>query len=123
MSTRISAPLKAPRKTGVRERAAETTRENILRAAIKIFAKHGLDGGSIDQISKAANSHDRMIYYYFGNKEGLFVAALEEIYRRFNDAEAALTLDTAQPLVALKQVVQFILQYYKKKSRICDAIK
>ena len=114
MSTRTSTPLKVPRKTGVRERAAETTRENILHAAIKIFAKHGLDGGSIDQISKAANSHDRMIYYYFGNKEGLFVAALEEIYRRFNDAEAALKLDTAQPLVALKQVVQFILQYYKK---------
>ena len=44
----------------------------------------------------------------------MFVAALEEIYRRFNDAEAALKLDTAQPLVALKQVVQFILQYYKK---------
>jgi AcrR family transcriptional regulator len=51
MSTRTSTPLKAPRKTGVRERAAETTRENILHAAIKIFAKHGLDGGSIDQIS------------------------------------------------------------------------
>jgi len=114
MSTRTPASAKPLRKTGVRERAAETTRENILRAAIKIFAKHGLDGGSIDQISKAANSHDRMIYYYFGNKEGLFVAALEETYRRFNAAEAALKLDTTQPLVALKQVVQFILRYYKK---------
>ena len=114
MSTRTPTPAKPLRKTGVRERAAETTRENILRAAIKIFAKHGLDGGSIDQISKAANSHDRMIYYYFGNKEGLFVAALEETYRRFNAAEAALKLDTTQPLVALKQVVQFILRYYKK---------
>jgi AcrR family transcriptional regulator len=114
MSTRTPASAKPLRKTGVRERAAETTRENILRAAIKIFAKHGLDGGSIDQISKAANSHDRMIYYYFGNKEGLFVAALEETYRRFNAAEAALKLDTSQPLIALKQVVQFILRYYKK---------
>ena len=114
MSTRTPTPAKPLRKSGVRERAAETTRENILRAAIKIFAKHGLDGGSIDQISKAANSHDRMIYYYFGNKEGLFVAALEETYRRFNAAEAALKLDTTQPLVALKQVVQFILRYYKK---------
>jgi hypothetical protein len=114
MSTRTPASAKPLRKTGVRERAAETTRENILRAAIKIFAKHGLDGGSIDQISKAANSHDRMIYYYFGNKEGLFIAALEETYRRFNAAEAALKLDTTQPLIALKQVVQFILRYYKK---------
>lgn len=55
-----------------------------------------------------------MIYYYFGNKESLFVAALEEIYRRFNVAEAALKLDLDQPKHALEQVVRFVLHYYKK---------
>jgi AcrR family transcriptional regulator len=55
-----------------------------------------------------------MIYYYFGNKESLFVAALEEIYRRFNVAEAALKLDLEQPKLALEQVVRFVLHYYKK---------
>ena len=114
MNTRAPTATKSIGKVGVRERSAEMTRANILRAAIAIFAKHGLDGGSIDQISTAANSHDRMIYYYFGNKEGLFVAALEETYRRFNTAEAALKLDYALPLVALQKVVQFIVQYYKK---------
>ena len=79
-----------------------------------MFAKHGLDGGSVDKISRAAKSHDRMIYYYFGNKEGLFVAVLEEIYRRFNDAEAALDLDITQPTQALREVVQFVMQYYQK---------
>ena len=102
------------RKIGVREKSAETTRDSLLMAAIKVFAKHGFDGGSIDQISRAANSHDRMIYYYFGNKESLFVAALEEIYRRFNVAEAALKLDLDQPKLALEQVVRFVLHYYKK---------
>ena len=102
------------RKTGARERSAETTRDSLLRAAIRVFAKHGLDGGSVDKISRAAKSHDRMIYYYFGNKEGLFVAVLEEIYRRFNDAEAALDLDITQPAQALRAVVQFVMQYYQK---------
>ena len=102
------------RKIGVREKSAETTRDSLLMAAIKVFAKHGFDGGSIDQISRAANSHDRMIYYYFGNKESLFVAALEEIYRRFNVAEAALKLDLDQPKLALEQVVRFVLHYYKQ---------
>ena len=102
------------RKTGARERSAETTRDSLLRAAIRVFAKHGLDGGSVDKISRAAKSHDRMIYYYFGNKEGLFVAVLEEIYRRFNDAEAALDLDIAQPVEALRAVVRFVMQYYQK---------
>ena len=102
------------RKIGVREKSAETTRDSLLMAAIKVFAEHGFDGGSIDQISRAANSHDRMIYYYFGNKESLFVAALEEIYRRFNVAEAALKLDLDQPKLALEQVVRFVLHYYKQ---------
>ena len=102
------------RKSGARERSAETTRDSLLRAAIRVFAKHGLDGGSVDKISRAAKSHDRMIYYYFGTKEGLFVAVLEEIYRRFNDAEAALDLDITQPTEALRSVVQFVMQYYQK---------
>ena len=102
------------RKSGARERSAETTRDSLLRAAIRVFAKHGLDGGSVDKISRAAKSHDRMIYYYFGNKEGLFVAVLEETYRRFNDAQAALALDVNQPVASLTAVVAFILQYYRK---------
>ena len=76
----------SPRKLGVREKAAQATRASLLKAAIKVFAQYGLDGGSVDKISKAAKSHDRMIYYYFGNKEGLFVAVIEEIYKRFNVA-------------------------------------
>ena len=83
---------------GVRQLSAQATRESILRAAIKIFAKHGFNGGSVEKISKAAKSYDRMIYYYFGNKEGLFVAALEEIYRRFNEAESGLELNLDQPV-------------------------
>ena len=66
-----------------------------------MFAKHGYDGGSVDQISKAARSYDRMIYYYFGSKEGLFIAVIEGCYRRFNEAEATLELDEAKPVRAL----------------------
>ncbi len=114
MTAKAISNAQPQRRVGIREKSAETTRDSLLMAAIKIFAEHGFDGGSIDQISKAANSHDRMIYYYFGNKESLFVAALEEIYRRFNVAEAALTLDLDQPKRALEQVVRFVLHYYKK---------
>jgi AcrR family transcriptional regulator len=110
-----TSPAKtAAAKPGVRQLAAQATRENILRAAIKVFAKHGYAGGRVEQISKAAKSYDRMIYYYFGSKEGLFVAALEEIYRRFNEAEAQLVLDGADAEAALGQVVRFMWTYYLK---------
>jgi AcrR family transcriptional regulator len=103
----------APARLGVRERAAQATRDSILRAATEVFAQHGYAGGRVDQISKAAKSHDRMIYYYFGSKEGLFIAVLEEMYRRFNAAESELELDTGRPVQALKSVVRFMWRYYQ----------
>jgi len=102
------------RPLGVRAQAAQATRENILRAATKVFAKHGFAGGRIEQISKAAKSYDRMIYYYFGSKEALFVAVIEEMYRRFNEAEAKLVLDVAKPVEALTAVIRFMYGYYHR---------
>ncbi len=103
----------AAAKPGVRAMAAKTTREAILRAATKVFAKHGFAGGRIEQISTAAKSHDRMIYYYFGSKEALFIAVIEHSYRRFNDAEQALALDVRQPRQALSEVIGFVWRYYQ----------
>ena len=102
------------RKPGVRALAAQATRDSILRAATKVFAKHGYAGGRIEQISKAAKSYDRMIYYYFGSKEGLFIAVLEEMYRRFNEAESKLVLGAAAPVEALQAVIRFMWGYYQK---------
>jgi len=109
--TRAAAP-RAPgraarpgRRPGVRAAAAQATRDAILRAATRIFAKHGFDGGRVDQISKAAKSYDRMIYYYFGSKEGLYVAVLEAAYREMREAEAELRLDDFTPEDALRKLV------------------
>lgn len=118
MATRTTARSaasrpRAARKPGVRELAAQATRDSLLRAATKIFARHGLNGGSVEQISKAAKSYDRMIYYYFGNKEGLYLAVLEEVYRRFNEAESKLDLDPEQPIESMRAVVRFVLGYYR----------
>lgn len=90
------------------------TRGNLLRAATGIFAKHGFAGGRVQQISKAAKSYDRMIYYYFGSKEGLYIAVLEDIYRRMAEAEAEIALDPAQPVESLQAVIRFVWRYYQK---------
>ena len=102
------------RRPGVRELAAQATRDSILKAATKVFAKHGFDGGRVEQISKAAKSYDRMIYYYFGSKEELFIAVLEEMYARFNEAESDLRLDLGEPVGALEAIVEFMAGYYQK---------
>jgi len=102
------------RRPGIREQMAQETQESILRAATKIFARNGFAGGRIEEISKAAKSYDRMIYYYFGSKEGLFIAVLEDMYRRFNDAEEKLELDEGQPEEALKSVIAFMWNFYQR---------
>ena len=102
------------RRPGVRELAAQATRDSILKAATKVFAKHGFDGGRVEQISKAAKSYDRMIYYYFGSKEELFIAVLEEMYARFNEAESDLKLNLDDPVDSLKAIIEFMASYYQK---------
>jgi AcrR family transcriptional regulator len=89
------------------------TRENILRAAIDLFAKSGFAGARVEKISKAARSTDRMIYYYFGSKEGLFVAVLETIYKELGDAESALDLSGLNPDDSLRAIIRFTWNHYR----------
>jgi AcrR family transcriptional regulator len=110
-----AAPRRSPAKgKGTREQSAQTTRDNILKAATKVFARYGYDGGSVEKISAAAKSVDRMIYYYFGSKEGLFIEVIEAIYHRMNEAEAALEIRLEAPVEALMALVRFVSQYYRK---------
>ena len=95
-------------------RARESTRNKILKAATRTFARYGYDGGSVEKISKSAKSVDRMIYYYFGSKEGLFIEVLENAYRRMNDAELKLKLNNSQPVEGLNEVIGFVVSYYRK---------
>ena len=107
-------PAKEKKTLGVRGLSAIATRAQILKAAIEIFSTFGYEGGSTEKISKLAKSHDRMIYYYFGSKQGLYVAAIQEIYKQFNEAEAKLKLDIEKPVEALQEVAHFIWSYYQK---------
>jgi AcrR family transcriptional regulator len=89
------------------------TREHILRAAIRVFADSGFGGARVERISKLARSTDRMIYYYFGSKENLFVEVLETIYRQLGDAEAALDLAGLNAEQALRAIVRFTWHHYR----------
>jgi AcrR family transcriptional regulator len=100
------------KKTGVRAQQADQTRARILKAAIKVFTRDGYSGGRIEQISSEAESNDRMLYYYFGSKEKLFVRVLEHTYEQFNHAESLLKLDPSTPEQTLRELVAFVWSYY-----------
>lgn len=100
------------KSTGVRAQQADQTRARILQAAITVFTRDGYSGGRIEKISAEAESNDRMIYYYFGSKEKLFVKVLEHTYEQFNHAESLLSLDPSTPVQTLRQLVAFVWGYY-----------
>jgi len=102
------------KKTGIRAQQADQTKARILKAAVKVFTRDGYAGGRIEQISSEADSNDRMIYYYFGSKENLFVRVLEHTYEAFNQAESMLHPDLSNPVQALRDRVAFVWHYYVK---------
>ena len=97
-----------------RVRDAEATRARILVAAKREFARNGLGGARVDEIAERAKANKRMIYHYFGSKEDLFRAVLEEVYAHIRAAERKLDLDALEPKAALERLVRFTWEYHLK---------
>jgi AcrR family transcriptional regulator len=93
-------------------RDPERTRQRILDAATVEFARFGLGGARVDRIALRAGANKRMLYYYFGDKDGLFLAALEGRYAHIRAAERALDLEHLEPRVALERLVRFTWDYF-----------
>ncbi len=104
--TTARAPKPEPRTND-----PERTMADILVVATREFSEKGLAGARIDDIAEAMRTSKRMIYYYFGSKEGLYVAVLEEAYRRIRAIETDLHLEDLAPEDALRRLVGFTVDY------------
>jgi AcrR family transcriptional regulator len=107
---RRTAPRqKAP--SAPRTNDPERTKADILAVATREFSENGLAGARIDVIADAMRTSKRMIYYYFGSKEKLYLAVLEDAYRRIRAIEADLHLEDLAPEDALRKLVGFTVDY------------
>ncbi|MFY9351069.1 MAG: TetR/AcrR family transcriptional regulator [Sphingobium sp.] len=93
---------------------AEETRFNILEVATAEFADKGLSGARIDEIAERTHSSKRMIYYYFGGKEGLYRAVLERAYTAVREVDADNQRDRLKPDEALRDVVGATFDYHNQ---------
>jgi len=87
------------------------SRRRILDAAVRHFGQRGLHGGRVEEILAEAGLSHRMLYHYFGDKEGLYLATLEHAYEQIRSAEQALNLDAMEPEDALRAFVTFSFDY------------
>ncbi|PSJ65214.1 TetR/AcrR family transcriptional regulator [Kumtagia ephedrae] len=110
-----SKQRKPKQETGAtRAQDPEGTRRNILEIASKEFALNGLSGARIDEIAARTRFSKRMIYYYFGDKEGLYLHALENAYRQVREGEAQLDIEGLSPVAALTRLVEFTFDHHHR---------
>jgi len=106
MKTPPTAPLEP------RSRDADRSQLAILDSARDEFAQRGLAGARMDSIAARAGLNKRLIYYYFGSKDDLFLAVLERTYADIREAEQRLHLDEVEPVEAIRRLVSFTWHYY-----------
>ncbi|GIX14535.1 MAG: TetR family transcriptional regulator [Paracoccaceae bacterium] len=102
------------REDGPARRDPEGVRRDILAAAGAVFAEKGLSGARIDEIAARTRTSKRMIYYYFGDKEGLYRACLEVAYEQVRRGEEELDLAGLPPETALARLVAFTFDHHRR---------
>jgi AcrR family transcriptional regulator len=106
----ISTGARAAAMRKPKEPAANRAR--IVRAAMDEFASRGFKGASMDAIAARTHTTRAMINYYFGSKEKLYLAVLEDVYSEIRQAEGELDLDHLAPVAAMRRIVEFTFRYY-----------
>jgi AcrR family transcriptional regulator len=106
-------PQKPTRRTSaLRQRDADQTKVTILAAALAEFADKGLAGARVDEIARQTATSKHMIYYYFGSKDGLYRAVLDEVYKNFGAMEHEIDFAALDPVSALSTLVGVSFDYH-----------
>ncbi|MCV7193598.1 TetR/AcrR family transcriptional regulator [Mycolicibacterium brumae] len=101
-----------PPVTSRKPRDPAKVRANLLAVATEVFAELGYYGARVDDIAARSTTTKRMIYYYFGDKDGLFTAVLEHAYAQVRAAEASLQLADLPPAEALQSLVRHTFRWH-----------
>ena len=112
MSKELNRSRAASRRSASWTQDPEGVRRSILDAARLEFVENGLSGARVDEIAARTATSKRMIYYYFGDKEGLYRAVLEEMYERIRTFERGLDLASLEPEEAMARLTGFTFDYH-----------
>jgi AcrR family transcriptional regulator len=94
-------------------RDAERTQAEILAVATREFADKGYDGARVDEIAAKTSTTKRMLYYYFGNKEKLYIAVLEQAYAGIRALEQTLDVDHLDPAEAMRKLAELTFDHHE----------
>ncbi|MGH8782694.1 TetR/AcrR family transcriptional regulator [Paraburkholderia sp.] len=104
----------SPPSGGRRKYDPEQTKRNILDVATQEFSAMGLTGARVDAIAERTSTTKRMLYYYFGSKEGLYEAVLDKVYGDIRALEQDLHVSELDPIEGLRTLVEFTFDYHDR---------
>ncbi|MSP31603.1 MAG: TetR/AcrR family transcriptional regulator [Pseudolabrys sp.] len=99
----VKLQRKRPRRT------AALSKEKILKAAIAEFALKGLDGARVDVVARRSGVNKTLLYHYIGNKDRLFVAALEATYQKIRVRQSSFLARQMDPENGVCQLVHLLM--------------
>jgi TetR/AcrR family transcriptional regulator len=114
MAARMEQVTELPAGRVVRRRNPAKSKESILKAAAVEFCQHGYRGGRVDAISRRAKANMRLLYHYFGDKAGLYVAVLEHVYTEIRAEEQRLKLGDLEPVEGMRRLIRFTFDFFGK---------
>jgi AcrR family transcriptional regulator len=107
----LKVAMLSQRKAGAKLNDPQGSMQDIIAVATREFAEKGLSGARIDEIAALTRASKRMIYYYYGSKEALYLTVLEAVYAKLRAAEAQLKLEDLPPEAALKKLMLFSIDF------------
>ena len=109
MKSKVQRKTPAPK---VRKRNPARTRETILQAAVAEFCRNGFTGARVETISARSGANMRLLYHYFGDKDGLYMAALDRVYTQVRAAERKLDLGKVDPVEGMSRLIDFTFEFF-----------
>lgn len=98
-------------RTEKKPRVQRTGRSKILRVSTELFALNGFEGVTMRQIAKAADITLPSIYHHFGNKNDLYRAVEEEMYRAHADKLMAALVSSIDPEQNLRNFISTLFTH------------
>ncbi|SDD78329.1 TetR/AcrR family transcriptional regulator [Glycomyces harbinensis] len=97
-------------------RDGHRTRSEILEVATREFSAHGLAGARVDEIAAKTRTTKRMIYYYFGSKERLYLEVLEQAYANIRFLERQVDVEHLDPVAAIRRLAGLTFDHHESHS-------
>ena len=101
----------------MRSAVAQSTRESIVRSALRLFGQAGIEPTSLREVARAAEVSPALVVHYFGGKEGLVAAVDEAAVREFGDAYAAS--EQGQSADLLRQRAEQTARVMRDRPDVC----